>query len=295
MGVSSVTENFTGLAAHDRTQPDGRIMGDMRRFFVVTFDEADDPYLRPILALSDGRVPQIGQPLPGYPWIYVLDRRAAVANKSAFVYRVTIQYSEIKDPTAEPARIEWFSARTMKPVYVGRDDDGETVALLTSSDEPFDPPPMNECDDLVLRATYSTETFDPVVAHNFKNAINNRPIWIRGYPTPFPAGASKVMVYTARENRAIADAFYFDVQVEIHFRKTGWKRRFPDLGFRTKESIDDGVQTYKNITDTAGNEITEPVMLDGRGQQGSSLLMTYGEYWLNDRLDFASVFPEFLS
>lgn len=293
MGILSVTEDFRGLAAHDRIQPDGRAIGDGRRFFDVVFDENDQAAVRPMLALSHGDIPQLGEEHPFSVWMYVLDRRATVTVQSAFVYRVVILYNEIRDPVNEPARIEWLSASTMEPVNIGEDDDGNVFALLTSSDEPFDPPPMKEVDDLVVRATYSTEIFNPVVANAYQNAVNDRPIMIRGFT--FPAGIAKVVTYTAMENRAIVNMLYLDIVAEIQFRKVGWKSRFLDLGLRTKESIVDGIQTYSNILDTEGNEIVEPVMLDGSGQRGSSLLLTRREFWIDDRLNFAAVFGAFLS
>ena len=297
MSILSVTESFVGLAAHDRIQPDGRAIGDGRRFFDVVFDENDQAAVRPMLALSDGRVPQLGESHPFSVWMYVLDRRATVTFDSAFVYRIVILYDEIRDPVNEPARIEWLSASTRESVNSGEDDDGNVFALLTSSDEPFDPPPTKEVDDLIARATYSTDIFNPVVANDYQNAVNDRPIMIRGFV--FPTGIAKVVTYTATENRAIINNQYLDIVVEIQFRKVGWKSSFLDLGYRTKEGIVGGIQKYKTIRvdpeDDASDEVSEPVMLDGEGQRGSSLLITKRVFWINDRLNFAAVFGAFLS
>ncbi len=281
MGVLSVTENFTGLAAHDRRQPDGRIMGDMRRFFDVTFDGAHDPYLRPILALSDGRVPQIGQPLPGYPWIYVLDRRSAVTNKSAVVCRVVIQYAQVQNPFDEPPRIEWFMAATMEPVE--SDEDG--LPMLTSSDEPYDPPPTEPKNDLLLRATYNVSVFDPVRALMYKGAINSDPF------LGFEPEKGKVVAYTARIIRAIIDEPYATVAVEIQFRKKGWKWQLLDQGFRTKaeDADSDGNPVYATIAGAV--ESGEPVLLDGFGQQRKQgLTPVYRKYWTRPRLPFNTEF-----
>lgn len=297
MGIISAKEDFRGLAAHDRIQPDGRVIGDGRRFFNVLFNEGDEAAVRPMLALAHGDIPQAGDSHPYSVWMYVLDRRAVVTAKSAFVYRVTILYNEIRDPVNEPARIEWSSASTNESVNVGENDEGLLFALLTSSDEPFDPPPTKEVDDLVMRATYSTDIFNPVVATDYQNAINDRPITIRGFT--FPAGMAKVITYNAFENRAIINQLYLDVVVEIQFRKVGWKSSFLDLGYRTLDGIVNGVQKYKTLhvdpEDDTSDEVSEPVMLDGLGQRGSSLLITKREFWLNDRLNFAFVFGAFLS
>lgn len=280
MSITSVTENFTGLGAHDRIQPDGRIMGDGRRFFDVVFDESDEAAVRPMLALADGRVPQLGDSHPYGVWIYVLDRRATVATKSPFVYRVAILYSEIRNPLDEPPQVEWLSASTMEPVIA----DANGTPLRTSSDEPFDPPPMIEKDDLILRARYNVSTFFPLQALLYKNALNS------DYFLGFAPEIAKVMFYGARQDKAIPGNFYAEVAVEIRFTKNGWRRRFRDEGYRTKEAVVDGIQTYKNILDANGSEITEPVMLDGSGQQGSNLLITYKEFLLNELLPFNTEF-----
>lgn len=298
MAVISVTEDFKGSTAHDRIQPDGRALGDARRFFDVQFSTGDLAAVRPMLALSSGEIPQLGEEHPFSIWMYVLDRRATVTAQSPLVYRVVIIYNEINDPVNEPARIEWSSANTNEPVYVGENNSGDLFALLTSSDEPFDPPPTKEVADLVMRATYNTDIFNPVVASEYQNAINDRPIMIRGFT--FATGTGKVITYNAFENRSIANILYLDIVVEIQFREKGWRRSFLDLGFRTTDGfVGSGIQKYKTIRvdpeDDSSDEVSEPVMLDGFGQRETSGTITKRRFWLNDRLNFASVFGAFLS
>ncbi len=282
MAILDVTENFTGVHSNDRVEPDGRRLGATARLFDVLFDNADNTWERPILALSDSRVPQLGESLPGYPWIFVLNRIADVDSDSDVLFHVTVQYQEIMDPLQEPPIIEWLSAATNEPI----DTDWGGNPLLNSSDEQFDPPITEDFDDLVLRANYNVSVFNPLRAMNYKGAINS------DFFLGFAPGLAKVRVYSGREIRAITSNYYVAVTLEIHFRSTGWSRTIVDMGFRTKGSVVDGLQEYDKILDKpGGTEITEPVKLDGFGQrlvEGAPVVKL--EFWSKPQLPFTIEF-----
>ena len=289
MAVTSVTENFKGLASECHSEPDGTMIGSGDRYFDVTFNQGDIAASRPFIARSINavdpttgvRVPQLGDAHPFDPWIYVIRLRAAVTDDSAFMFRVTVEHREIRNPLEEPPVIEWLSAATMEPI----DTDIDGNPILNSSDEPFDPPPTEEFYDLILRASWNVANFDPVGAANYNGAVNIDPF--RG----FAPGLAKVKEYTSRQIWAITGQFYVHVAAEIHFRTTGWKRQFLDQGYRTKGDIVDGVQTYTQITDTEGNLVTDPVLLDGNGQKladGDPVVRR--EYWTKKQLLFNTEF-----
>ncbi len=266
MTVIGVTENFTGLSADAHVESDGRISGAGVRVYDVHFDNQDLAASRPFIAKSIAAVdpatgvwvPQLGDrhPYTVERWIYVVSQGVAVTNKSPFVYRVTVQYREVVNPLEEPPIIEWLSASTSEVITV--DIDGKAIA--NSSDEPVDPPHVENFDDLILRATYNVSDFDPVVAANYKGAVNSD-LFLN-----FTPGLAKVKVFTGRRILDITDQFYWAVVVEIQFRKDGWKRKFVDEGFRTKakEPDSDGNPVYTVIA--AAVESGEAVKLDGQGQ-----------------------------
>lgn len=284
MAILSITENFTGLGSEAHVEPDGKILGAGSRYFDVMFDLSDLAVLRPFIARADSRIPQLGElhPYQQNNLIYVINQEAVVHNESSTLFRVTIRYREIRNPLDEPPIIEWFSAATMEPI----DTDIDGKPILTSSDEPFDPPPTEEFYDLVMRATYNVSFFDPVGASNYKGAVNSD--LFRG----FAPGLAKVKEYRSRQIWTLIDTFYVEVTVELHFRSTGWKRKFLDQGYRTKTGEDDdGKPTYSQITDDEGNLVTEPVLLDGNGQKladGDPVVRR--EYWTKKQLSFNDEF-----
>ncbi len=293
MGIlttDGVVENFKGISASDRIDQDGRMTGIATQLFDVHFDAANEAAVRPMIALRDSRIPQVGDSHPGDDWTYVLNRSAVVDADSAFLYHVTINYSQIANPFAQRTIFEWLSASTMEPV----DTDIDGNPILNSSTEPFDPPIMQRFDDLILRASYNVPNFNPVGAANYKTAVNDAPILIHGQYL-FLEGQVKVLLYTSREILMITGRPYIAVTLELKFRHEGWKRKVLDQGYRTKGDVVDGVQQYTPILDSEGNELTEPALLDGNGQElADGLPAVRLEWWTNRRLNFASEFGAFI-
>lgn len=264
MAVIKVTEDYRGLNATDEIEANGTLTGSATRFFDVDFSTGDVAANRPFLAKAASavdpttglKVPQLGEPHPFSTWIFVTNRPVVVNANSPLSYRVTINYTEIENPLEQPTIIEWLSASTTEPI----DTDILGNAIVNSSDEPFDPPPTEEFDDLLVRGVYNVATFNPIGAANYKNAVNT------DFFLGFAPGLAKVVTYVSREIKAITGNFYIEVTVEIQFRATGWKRKFLDQGYRTREPDEGGLRVYKNIKDDEGNDITEPVLLNGFGQ-----------------------------
>ncbi len=284
MGVLDVTENFTGLGSESHVEPDGKELGVATRYFDVMFDLSDVAAIRPFIARADSRIPQLGElhPYQQNNLIYVVNQDATVANESSTLFQVAVRYREIRNPLDEPPVVEWLSASTMEPI----DTDIDGNPILNSSDEPFDPPPTEEFYDLIMRATYNVSFFDPVGASNYKGAVNSD--LFRG----FAPGLAKVKEYRSRQIWTFTGNFYIEVAVELHFRSTGWKRKFLDQGYRIKTGTDSGGKpTYSEITDDEGNLITEPVLLDGLGQKlADGAPVVRREYWTKKQLPFNTEF-----
>lgn len=258
MAITSVTENFIGLTAMDQLEGDGSISGGGSRFFDVEFAAGDETADRPFLAKADSRVPQLGDQHSAGEWIFVKNRSVKVASKSHLLYIVTVNYSEIQNPLVQRPIVKWLTASTMEPIDV--DISGKPI--LNSSDEPFDPPPTEEFDDLILRATWNQLAFDPVLALEYKGAINMGPF------LGFPAGKAKTINIDNEEVRHITGNFYVRMSVEIQFRQDGWKRQFLDQGLREKTGTDaNNKPTYAEIIDDNGKLVSDPVLLDGAGKK----------------------------
>ncbi len=267
MAVVDVTEDYNGLSADDQVEFDGKESGVATRWFDVTFDTADVAADRPMLAKADASVPQLGDahpystnhPTTSATWMYAMSRRVTVNVKSPLVFRVIVQYASMLNPLLEPAIKEWLTASTTEPIDT---DITGAIDLTNSADEPFDPPPTEEFDDLVLRGTYNVPVFFPIQMALYKGAVNADPF------LGFAPGQAKVMVYTAREVKAITGSAYVEITVEIQFRYDGWRRRFLDQGYRTKDGTDaSGKPKYLPIKDEEGNKVDEPVLLNGIGQK----------------------------
>lgn len=303
MAVTSVTEDFTGLGADDNVADDGTATGRASRFFDVEFDGADTPADRPIIALTTAAVDpstSVAVPLKGeaHPfannldsdaaWLYVVNRSCEVKGNSPQLFRVTINYTQVENPLLQAPIIEWLSASTREPI----DTDILGNAIVNSSDEPFDPPPKEDFDDLLLRATWNIRILDANVLLAYKGAVNTDNFNPRGSSTGFSAGQAKVMVFVAREIKAISGNFYVELVAEIQFRSDGWKRKFIDQGYRIKTGTDsDDNPTYSQITDDEGNLITEPVLLDGSGQKlGETDPVVRVEFNTKPQLPFGFVF-----
>ncbi len=258
MAVIKVTEDFKGWGATDEIEANGTLTGAAPRVFDVDFDTGDVGANRVFLAKADSRIPQIGEAHPFSPWIFVTNRTVAVNALSPLAFKVTVNYTEIENPLEQPTIIEWLSASVTEPIDTDIDDN----PIVNSSDEPFDPPPTEEFDDLLLRGVYNVAVFNPVDASIYKGAINT------DFFLGFDPGQAKVVTYISREIKAITGNFYVEVTVEIQFRSDGWKRKFVDQGYRVKTGVDiDGKPTYEEIKDDEGDPITEPVFLDGNGEK----------------------------
>lgn len=298
MAVISVTEDFTGLASECHSEPDGTITGSGSRYFDVIFDAADIAAERPFLAKSINavdpstsvRVPQLGDNHPWEPWTYVIRLRTAVVDESPFVFRVTVEYREIRNPLDEPPIIEWLSASTMEPIDT--DITGE-IHLITSSHERFDPPIMRRFNDLLLRATYNEADISPLEMNAYREAVNIDLFM------GFLPGIAKVKEWTSRRILDISNYFYWTTVVEIQFRETGWKRQYVDEGYREYIGMDsDGKPKYQKFKedddDGVSQFVDEPVKLDGFGKKlndGAAIVRL--KFWANPQLPFGQVFQRF--
>jgi len=156
-----------------------------------------------------------------------------------------------------------------------------------------------EIHDEILRRRYNAESFNPSFVGIYRGAINSDTFLGN------PPGTCKLSVYNATEKRT-GPFWYYEIEIEIHIRHTGWDDVYEDKGKREligTEEIQYNVgepyvivPKHQTITETMTDEndddinipISEPVLLDGNGKRlpdGAEPVLLTAQ--LRPMLDFA--------
>lgn len=264
------------------------------RIFTVYFDEGDNPLIRPLLAqiatsptLS---IPQYGSQHPSASGLFMT--KITTKATGPLIYEVTCNYSTIQassgggqdktteDPLKQRPKIRWTFAVNNEPI----DRDIYGKAITNSSFESFDPPMMEEKNDLVMQYGRNEKSYNALQAWMYKGAINSDNFLV------FTPGIAKCTNY---EGDLIYDdkwGNYFAVNYEFQFRfdeidgrQTGWKRRRLDEGYRCFLGLDvDKKPIFAACVNDDDTPVSQPVLLDG-----------YGDYLLNQGNGAKGVFLEF--
>ena len=287
MSVIKVTRDWN-LSVHEEVVLEAnqipKIKMDTSLIFTVEFDSGDDPLLRPFLArnATDGttEVPAMWSGHPYDPWLFVKSKD--VKTIGPFLYEVTCKYDCQIDaetqlplsPLMEPPEISWTFSDSNEPT----DTDTEGKPITNSAGESFDPPITKDYSDLILRYTRNEETFDELIAADYKDAVNSDTF------LGFGAGHVLCKMFEADQMRA-ADLTYYRVRYEFRIRydevKTrdgsgniqtyifGWIKRIRDEGYRetTGEENQDGSPEIDEIEDKNSVKISQPCLLDGSGNR----------------------------
>lgn len=169
---------------------------------------------------------------------------------------VTVEYGPFDattfgaNPIDHPLKISWGTAKFEKAV----EKDINGVAIVNSAGDYFDPPPTIDDSRTILRITKNLATFDPTIAHDFKDSINSD-TW-HGYPPR----TWKVEDITAELKFNAECGWYEEVTFELALNPDLWKKEILDQGLR---KLSGGSQA--NIKDTNGEDITSPMLLNGSG------------------------------
>lgn len=252
--------------------------------FDVEFDAADDPALRPLLAemANDGttKVPLIYAAHPYDPWLFVKSK--SVETIGPFHFRVMVNYDCTLDidtqtpisPLLQPPEISLTFAGSNEPI----DTDTLGLPITNSAGESFDPPIIKDHSDMVLRYSRNEQTFNMLVAGDYKDAVNSDTF------LGFAPGHVLCTVFVSEQMRA-ANLIYYRVRYEFRIRYDevkardasgdiqtyvfGWIKRIRDEGFRelTGETNPDGSPEYREITDEKGMKISQPHLLNGSGKK----------------------------
>lgn len=273
MSVIKVVEDWS-----ERTVSGEATKLTAKRVYAVEFDNADVPENRPLLAFAatDGvtSVPNIYAIHPYNNWLFVESKH--VDTIGPFHYRVTVNYSSTLNPATgqpqtpllEEPSFSWHFVTSNESI----DRDVYGNAITNSSEEAFDPPVTRDFHDLVLRIERNELAYYPLVAYQYKGAVNSDVF------LGFPAGTVLCTVMDATKARA-SNLVYWRITYEFHMRWDGWKLKMIEQGFREKNGTNpDGSPKYKDITDENGNLVSQPVLLDGSGKKLSQAAITAGNF-----------------
>jgi hypothetical protein len=245
------------------------------RVFQVTFDNADDPEKRPLLALNgyDGTlaVPRIYSVHPGDSWLYVKNKTAKTIGP--FDYEVTVYYGwpELSqnsegEPYANPLEQEPEISWTFDVTNEQIDRDIYGKPILNSSQESFINPVTETVCEPILHIRRNEAGYNAVFAESIIDHVNSDNFF------GFAPGLVLCKVFSGDRMRA-ANLVYWAITYEFHFRtKTvgginyGWLKRIMDEGYRIRKGIDSNGKTiYEELKDENGIKLSQPRQLDGEG------------------------------
>lgn len=274
MAIIDVTENWQGLAGGDNVTS-----GEHRREFIVTFDDADEPANRPLIALASPQIPQGLSVHPYNNWLFVIARDYHL--KGPFVIVVSVIYGarpveSIEWPTAAnplqtPWEIEYFGIDFEEIIDTAFNNEGQCVVpIVNANDEPPDPYPTETFSHLAIRITRYEQTFSENLAYQYRNAVNSD--YFRGYP-PWTAKISK---FDGIRVIGASGSVCWRVTYEMILNFFGWQRNFLHQGYRVSSWV--GSERHiDNALDDSGQPVSQPVLLT---QNGARLMPGEPKTWL---------------
>lgn len=262
MAVESVVGNWKGLSLR---QSGMTLTVPVQ--FTVTFDDQDNPMLRPLLARVavdphypgdiTRKIPDDFSGHPFNPYLYLRDKTVDVLN-GPMIYEVTCTYTNepmttgsdsqrqmFANPCAQPWGFEWGKRSISEKIDMGYDAAGKpTVRLSNKCGEPFDPPLQEESVFQTLRITRNLPEWDAKLMSQYANVTNTDTFWGRG-----PGQALSLGPVAGRMQHA--NIFYWAAVYEFMFTPDdtdwtwGWQRRLLHEGY--KEIVFDGDTGKKKL------------------------------------------------
>lgn len=257
MGVVDVKESFKTQAPKTK---DGTTA---IRIFTVLLDGNDSTTEAPFVAREATGIPDIGDSYPNRSFLFCSSVTPIARTEKLFDIKVdysTVQLhlkggGETENPLKVDPEVDWDFVVSSEAV----DRDIHDKPIVNSAGEPFDPPPVEDVYDFVLRVSRNERSFNENHARTFKNTVNS--ISFLGWP---PKTAC-LKVY--RGTRVVTgDYEYWRVSYEVHFREDGWEKRIADKGRREKIGTnEDGTPKTQVIADNRGIKVSGDTLLDGTG------------------------------
>lgn len=182
-------------------------------------------------------------------------------------WMVEVEYSSqhaeqehaVENPLDEPPQVEWGFVTYQEPATKAYDpaddnDDEPTLAVDTSAEEPYDPPPMKDASRLTLNITRNEAAFDHNLASDYQDAVNKEEF------LGFDPGKAKIVSLRARAGNRSGIKFSITTY-EIHFRDEGWDLKLLDQGYQIIDANNKKV-AYRDVN---GSIPSAPILLDGAG------------------------------
>jgi hypothetical protein len=281
MSILSVTQEWRGYSGGDDVEST-----EHNASFIVTFDDADPPAQRPLLALTGQadpagkRVPMGFERHPYNPYLYIIRRHITPGTdtgKGPMIFTVDVTYSNrpiycngdsaaaaLADPLSMPPDIEWTGQDVEQMVDTAYDGNNELNIPIenTVGDQPD--PRLTEIETYPMcRITRAESNFAWANVYTYRNTVNSDTF---GGCQP---GCVLLRRFDARR-RMFADIFYWEVTYELVFNWRGWTRRVLNAGFRHKK---EGTQKIVAATVDGGDpgpdhpRVSEPVKLTIAGER----------------------------
>lgn len=149
-------------------------------------------------------------------------------------------------------------------------------AIVNSAGQPYNPLPEDIYYLKAIEVQTHLRSYNLDYWTAYEDSTNADTIWGRAPGTLLmvgpPNGTRKIDRYGT----------YWEVRLEIHWNKKGWKKRVPDMG-KVKTVSENGEPPTTStpavgvmpITDKAGRPVTDDVPLDGNGQP-----LAHGQPWV---------------
>ena len=245
------------------TQQGTRTEGGKRTYramYVVVTDDINDG---PLTVRMAAGIPQIGDSYSlgnDYdPTAFVKSITPTRKGENSKVWEVVVEWSElakVDNPLNRPAKKNWGFEQAGKVAW--QDIDGK--AILNSAGDYFDPPIEIEDSRPLLTVVRNDATFDPLLAIDYQDAVNEDRFLIAN------PGQCKVAGIEASEEEE-NDVKFWRVVFHFAFRREGWLAEPLDQGRYATVDANGAAQKRTPIPDKAGDPVTDPVPLDGKGAE----------------------------
>ena len=292
MAVTSVKERRSAANAH---RPRIGIREYTRNYVVTT----DDPATGPRTVLAATGVPRVldsyGTATETDDEAVVVTRRIRQNRNSALHWNVEINYSTDADkrrmeasrenPLDAPPTIifgfERFRVIAIDGFLVTGTAAETRSAIVNSSKQPFDPPPMKDESRPVLTVIRNEQFFASATAVGFQDAVNDDAF------AGAEEGQVKVQNITATQqiDPANPDFEFWRVTYSFAFKKEGWSLKLLDHGTRVVDP--DDISLFVPYTEDG---VVTDILLNGNaGKNAAGAADVFLEYEVYDKKDFAEL------
>ena len=172
------------------------------------------------------------------------------------------------------------------------------VPITNSVYTPFDPPPEIAYNQIRITAGMNCDQY-PGRLGELVNSVNGQRVnldvgefrgWHFGFTEDFPPYTLRFMGFNTQRRFKNGVAYW---RIEIEYLADllfGWRLDILDRGYcvNSNETVSEGAPSKNNILDVTGNQISEPVLLDGQGKMLDleTHAATYLRYAVYPEIDF---------